>query len=297
MPIVSIIVPNYNHSAFLPQRLESVFQQTFQDFEVILLDDASTDNSVEILRRYSNHSKVSHFQVNKINSGNAFKQWKNGISLAKGEFIWIAESDDFCELTFLEEIISRINDNHVLAYSATVNINEKAEVLGLNEWALGLDPARWLRDHENNGKEEIKNYLRYRNTIPNASAVIFRKESFQSIPFSVSMGFCGDWLFWTEILKKGSIIYVSRPLNYFRKHSSTTRVIKSFAQEQKRFGEYIKIIKRNSSFFSRIKNIQKYDWIFVEMNWKKGYFGRFFLFRLGLPPEFVFRYLFLRTIK
>lgn len=59
-PKVSIIIPNYNHAKYLPQRLESVYNQTYQDFEVILLDDCSNDASVTILNTYAKHPKTSH---------------------------------------------------------------------------------------------------------------------------------------------------------------------------------------------------------------------------------------------
>ena len=101
-PLVSIIVPNFNHAAFLAQRLESIYNQTFSSFEVILLDDASTDNSIEILNLYKNHPKTAHFIINTINSGSPFKQWQKGVELAKGELIWIAESDDYAAINFLE---------------------------------------------------------------------------------------------------------------------------------------------------------------------------------------------------
>lgn len=74
--MVSIIVPNYNHLEFLPQRLETIFNQSFQDFEVILLDDCFTDASWEYLKRFENHPKVSHLIRNEFNSGSPFRQWK-----------------------------------------------------------------------------------------------------------------------------------------------------------------------------------------------------------------------------
>jgi glycosyltransferase involved in cell wall biosynthesis len=89
-----IIIPNYNYSQFLEERIESVLNQTYQDFEIILLDDSFTDNSLEILSRYESHPKVSHFEINQQNSGSVFKQWVKGIKLAKGKYIWIAEIDD-----------------------------------------------------------------------------------------------------------------------------------------------------------------------------------------------------------
>lgn len=82
--------------------MKSIFNQTFQDFEVILLDDASTDNSREILHKYQEHPKVSHLIINETNSGSPFKQWEKGLAFARGEFIWIAESDDYCNIFFLK---------------------------------------------------------------------------------------------------------------------------------------------------------------------------------------------------
>jgi glycosyltransferase involved in cell wall biosynthesis len=104
-PLLAVIIPNYNHAPYLEQRIESVLKQTFQDMEVIILDDCSTDNSKNIIERYRNHPKVSTVLYNKVNSGNTFKQWKKGIEQARGTWIWIAESDDWCEPTFLEEVL------------------------------------------------------------------------------------------------------------------------------------------------------------------------------------------------
>ena len=87
---VSIIVPNYNYERYLKERINSILNQTYTDYELILLDDASTDNSAELLAKYKNHPKVSHVIINKENSGSPFKQWMKGILLAKGEWIWIA---------------------------------------------------------------------------------------------------------------------------------------------------------------------------------------------------------------
>src|SRR6187549_2432119 len=97
--LVSVIIPNYNHAKFLRQRLESVLNQSFRDFEVIILDDCSTDESFQVIEDYRAHPKVSHIVFNKENTGSTFIQWKKGIELAKGEWIWIAESDDWCELS------------------------------------------------------------------------------------------------------------------------------------------------------------------------------------------------------
>ena len=97
MPKVTVIIPNYNHAKFLPRRIESVLNQTFQDFEVVFLDDSSTDNSLEIFNNYSTDKRIRLIQ-NNVNSGSPFKQWIKGLRESKGEYIWIAESDDFADV-------------------------------------------------------------------------------------------------------------------------------------------------------------------------------------------------------
>src|SRR5215469_12732659 len=103
MPTVSVIVPNYNHARYLRQRIESVLGQKYQDFEVILLDDCSTDNSREILESYRNDPKV-RVVFNATNSGNVFKQWNKGVRMAGGRYVWIAESDDYADAGFLSRL-------------------------------------------------------------------------------------------------------------------------------------------------------------------------------------------------
>ena len=68
-PKVSIIIPNYNHAQYLSQRLNSIFNQNYQNFEVIILDDCSIDNSKDIIGKYKSNPKVSHIIYNDTNSG------------------------------------------------------------------------------------------------------------------------------------------------------------------------------------------------------------------------------------
>jgi glycosyltransferase involved in cell wall biosynthesis len=166
-PKVSVIVPNYNHARFLRQRLDSIFNQTFQDFEVIILDDCSTENSKEVIEEYRNRSQVSHVVYNETNSGSPFKQWAKGIDLAQGEYIWIAESDDWAEVNFLEIMVSCINSNRNIAL-----------VFSASNWVY-LDHEDKILLHSKifkmNGIEFIKKRMICGNSIQNASAVIFRK--------------------------------------------------------------------------------------------------------------------------
>jgi glycosyltransferase involved in cell wall biosynthesis len=131
-PLISVIIPNFNHAKYIEQRLETVFNQTYLNFEVILLDDCSTDNSRDILSQYSQQPKVSHCVFNEKNTGNTFVQWRKGLQLAKGEYIWIAESDDFCELNFLEVVVKPLIENNevFLSYCQSNKVNQEGIVTG-----------------------------------------------------------------------------------------------------------------------------------------------------------------------
>ena len=104
--MISVIVPNFNHARYLEKRLESVLTQTYQNIELIILDDCSSDNSIDIINKYKTNQKVSSIVLSNVNSGSPFKQWSRGIEIAKGDYIWIAESDDYCDNTFLEKCLA-----------------------------------------------------------------------------------------------------------------------------------------------------------------------------------------------
>jgi len=238
---VSIIVPNYNHQIYLQKRLDSIFNQTFEDFEVILLDDASNDGSRDILNLYENHPKVSHLIINNENSGSPFKQWKKGIELSQGEYIWIAESDDFCETTFLEHLLKKINERIGICFSQTIDVDENGKLL-LNriDYTNDFNPNIWKDDFEISGIKFIEKYLLVKNVIPNASAVIFRRSLIDDTFFTnnfLQMRMCGDWFFWIRIALKTEVGFVAEDLNYFRNHSKVSRNHTTLAMRKQRLIE------------------------------------------------------------
>lgn len=284
MATVSVIIPNYNHASFLNERIDSVLNQTFQDFEVIILDDRSTDNSKETIEQYRNHPKITNILYNETNSGSTFKQWEKGLILAKGEWIWIAESDDVADKNFLESLLSDKDKNQdiVVNFCASYLMDEKSQEIGTLDWALSLDTIDWERSYINDGKDEILNKLFYKNIIPNASAVIFKKEAIQNNVFEIisKMKFAGDWLFWIKILERGKISYNPAKLNNFRIHSATTRTRKTDEQEIIRFKEYFHILNYVSSKYKVSWQYKYHYWIFKEFNAKLNLFNSINQFKL-----------------
>lgn len=226
-PLVSVIVPNFNHYKYLKQRLNSIFNQTYPNFEVILLDDCSTDRSQEILLEYARNLKVSHCVFNETNSGNTFIQWNKGIELAKGDYIWIAESDDFCEFNFLEKLIQPfLEDSQItLVYCQSNRVDEIGNITGswLNH-TDDLDTELFLTTFVMDGNEFIERFLIYKNVIPNASGVLFQKArvvEIDELDIDPLLKTCGDWLFYLKMATNRKVAFVYKSLNNFRYHSES----------------------------------------------------------------------------
>ncbi len=230
MPKVSVIVPNYNHQDFLRKRLDSVYNQSFQDFDVLLLDDASTDNSVEILNEYAQDARTNLLR-NKQNSGSPFKQWNKGLKHVSGDYIWIAESDDYADCAFLERMVAALDDHPSagIAYCQSWLVPRErvdyAPVTTESSHEMFADYMRWTQGYFNTGHDELARYLAFKNTVPNASGVLIRRSVLgDDIRAPESMRLAGDWMFWTLILLRSDIVFVPEPMNYFREpHTGSQR--------------------------------------------------------------------------
>ncbi len=221
-PLISVIVPNYNYAQYLPMRIESILGQTFTDFELILLDDASTDESVSILEKYRNNKHVSHIVVNEQNTGSPFQQWMKGILLSRGKYVWIAEADDLAEPSFLETCIrlAEANENTSICYVGSLLIDAGGNISkkDINHWGSRERKESQCFD----GMQYAIHNMYWKNYIVNASSVLFSKHYALELTTSTfqHMRYCGDYLFWFELCLKGKVIEVYKNLNYFRQHST-----------------------------------------------------------------------------
>lgn len=222
--MVSVIIPNYNHSEFLIQRIESVLKQTYQEFELIILDDCSSDNSREIINAFKDDPKITHIIFNEKNSGSVFLQWKKGVELSKGNLIWIAESDDYAAPNFLEKLVPMIEDdqNVGLVYCDTHIVNQ-TNILSTETYADIRNKmsatTKWSYSYQRLGIEEIKENLLNYCTINNVSAVIFNKQAFINVnPFDREFKYVGDWFCYLKLCSQYSIKYLNEPLSFYRIH-------------------------------------------------------------------------------
>lgn len=267
MPTISIIIPNYNHAIYLKQRIDSVLNQTFQEFELIILDDCSTDTSKEVIELYRNHPKVSHIVYNEVNSGTTFKQWKKGIGYATGDYVWIAESDDWAELDFLEKTVTIIQQNIQIGLVYT---NSKMYVNDIYETTLSdvkiktLGNNKWNNNYENDGLVEVNDSLSLCCTINNASAVLFRRSKLENaINAMPEFRFFGDWFCYLNIALSSKIAYINECLNNYRDHE--LNVSKSANNNNKHIEEYFVIYSYILHTFKKINKrlVLSYFLLFV----------------------------------
>lgn len=227
--MISVIVPNFNYAHCLKDRLHNILKQTVKPAEIVFLDDCSSDNSVDIAQEILSTGSVPYRIVtNKSNEG-VFNQWIKGISLVQHDLFWIAEADDFCELNFIELMLPVfLNPDIVLAYCQSRFVTLNGEFLS-HEYTYKeayFDNTRWKKDYCISAAEEIQNYLSVLNTIPNASAIIFRKSNIDlaKIKQVSSYKMAGDWLFYIlalNSLPSNKIYYVSAILNNYVRHENS----------------------------------------------------------------------------
>ena len=226
IPTVSVVVPNYNHARFLRKRLESILEQNFQDFELILLDDCSTDESRAILSQYADDARV-RLEFNTANSGSTFKQWNKGVGLARGKYVWIAESDDYADLRLLERLVVILEADPAVAfaYCRSWRVTDSDHLDGFADFYLThLDSSRWTTNYCADGRDECRDYFIYHNTVPNSSGVVFRREIYDRVGGAdESLRLCGDWKLWAAMALTGRMAYLGEPLNYFRFHGVSVR--------------------------------------------------------------------------
>ncbi|BCW93432.1 MAG: hypothetical protein KatS3mg007_1326 [Thermoanaerobaculum sp.] len=259
-PAVSVVVTNFNHGRYLPKRLETILNQSFQDFELILVDDASTDGSAEWLSSFQSMPRVT-VKLFKQNSGSPFGRWGEALSIASGELVWIAEADDWCEVGFLKSLVPLFADpSLVFAYCTSYFADEEDRVEGLYTnvpYLSELDREKWLRSYVAEGREEVATALGIRNVVLNISSVLFRRSVVNpAILEQIStMRFAGDWLFLLSLAQKGRVGFLATPLNFHRRHRASVigRLLEGTGSETERsifWSEHLRILEFVITHFS-----------------------------------------------
>ncbi len=240
LPKVTALVPSYNHAQYIQERIESILNQTYQNIELIVIDDCSEDESDLIIKKLQSEHDFKYFR-NEKNSGSPFAAWEKICTLATGEYIWVCESDDVAAPTFLETAVNSLlgEPNAVMFYCSSNIINEKSEVIGHTDSYFHdtWKETRWDGNFSEDGHTELSMFQLRGQTVPNMSSALFVSDAFivAFTPFIKRLRLTGDWLFVGEIMKLGRVIFSHAALSYFRKHEVTSRVRVKSARSQAEF--------------------------------------------------------------
>lgn len=243
---LSVVIPNYNYARFMYQRLYSILRQDYKLYEIIILDDKSSDKSIEVIdeiikkiKKYVNIKSI----YNEENSGSAFKQWQKGVENASGDYVWIAEADDYCKGKLIKNLIKPIKKNKDIriSYADTAFVDADGNIM-MNTIKPEIDimkTGHWDSSYVNNGLDEIKNYSFLNNTIANVSSCIIKNDDYKDV-FKEAGKYkqAGDWIFYLYVMAKGEIAYYDKPLNYYRVHGNN---VTSVTKKQKHFDELLRI--------------------------------------------------------
>lgn len=228
---VSAVVPNYNYARYLPERIDSIAAQRHPVMEIVALDDASGDDSVEVLRLQRMYVQPEPVIVpSATNSGSVFRQWLAGVRRASGEFVWIAEADDAADPALIETLLPamRADPSIVMGYVQSSRVDAAGCVIAEDYlgWTDDLSVERWRAPYVATGAEEAEAGLAVKNTVPNVSAALFRRAPLlatleRHIAELETYRVAGDWLVYLYLLREGRIHYAPQVLNRHRYHGGS----------------------------------------------------------------------------
>ena len=228
-PKVSAIVPNYNHARFLEQRIDSILAQTYENVEILILDDFSTDDSRSVIERYrEEHPDRIRVLYSEANSGNVFRQWRKGIENSTGELVWVCESDDFCEQDFLEVLVKNFRDRSVNIAFGRIQFSKEDGSLrqGLDQYRENAEPGIWDAPLTRPARRWFAGGFGVNNVIANVGGCIFRRQLLPEAVWDEAAGYSilGDWFLYCHLAGGGQIAYEPSAVAYFRLHDSNTSV-------------------------------------------------------------------------
>jgi glycosyltransferase involved in cell wall biosynthesis len=205
-PLVSVFIPAFNADKTIRQAIDSVLAQTFTNFELILIDDASTDTTGVIIRRYTDHPQIRVYH-NAQNLGVA-PNWNYGLTLCRGQYIVRLNADDDLAPTYLAQVIAMFEQHPALTFIFTgATLTHPS---GKTETELPY-PESWVKP----GPEFLPEILR-RCPI-RASGACVRHAAYQALGGVIpEMDIHEDWEMWVRLAANGPVGYLAQPLTGYR---------------------------------------------------------------------------------
>jgi glycosyltransferase involved in cell wall biosynthesis len=209
MPSISVVIPTYNMARYLGRAIQSVLDQTFTDFELIVVDDGSDDDTPELMKDILLDSRVRYAKQENLGLPSARN---TGIEAARGKYIAFLDADDFWCKEKLERQFNTLEENpHVgVVYCGSMFVDEAGELL----------PHRWLSPPS---EFTLYEELLYANVVEGSgSSVLVRKECFEDVGlFDEALRGCEDQDMWRRLAEKYNFQFIDEPLVKIRVHPAS----------------------------------------------------------------------------
>jgi glycosyltransferase involved in cell wall biosynthesis len=211
---ISIITASYNYAQYIGKTIESVQSQSFSDWEMIIVDDGSVDNSVNVIREYCSKDKRIKLYQNDVNKG-LIETVKLGIEKASGDWIIFLESDDTIEPNYIEEKIKIIEKYPDIKFIFN-DINLFGDEKRVEKYKRGYFKNFYKTLNKLTFPTKIVKELKNRNVVPTFSCVMLKKEILQDIKFPDIQAKCADYYLWTQLASKYEFYYLPKKLTNWR---------------------------------------------------------------------------------
>lgn len=214
-PLVSFVVPCYKLAHLLPDCVQSILAQTYRNFEVLIMDNCSPDNTQEVATSFHD-PRVSHIR-NELNIGH-LRNFNKGITMARGKYVWLVSADDFLLSPYLlQRFVDVMERNPHVGYVFSRAVEGQGSkdigsVLSFTD--CGRKDKIWK------GATFLKRLVR--NNCIVMSSVMVRKECYDKITvFPLDMPYAGDWYLWSVFALCYDVAYISDPMVCWRIHEES----------------------------------------------------------------------------
>ena len=217
-PLISVIMTSYNYEKYISSALDSVLAQTYDNFEIIVIDDGSKDSSVSIIEAYAKkHDNIKLYTHDGGKNLGLPQSMRLGIKKAHGEYIAFCESDDLWAINYLEEKVKIINK-----YESVAIISNAIKMFGNEE---DIKARGWVCQHirkllKNGGTPIDLRYNQDFNFIPTLSSVMIRKDILSRLDFNTPVPAWIDFWLYRQILIKHMLYFIDKELTLWRQHNS-----------------------------------------------------------------------------
>jgi teichuronic acid biosynthesis glycosyltransferase TuaG len=219
MPLVSVVMPSYNHEKFISEAIESVLGQDFDDLELIIVDDASTDASPQIIQKYAEEDDRVRAIFHETNCGIA-KTANDGLEIAKGKFLAIIASDDVWMKNKLSKQLAVLkSDEDLIVHAEGEIIDERSQPVGLS-----FSERTGHKDSRKRSGDIFQELLGWGLIF--GSSVIYKRANQGSILFDERLVYANDEKFYLDLAAKYEFYYIPEPLAQQRIHATNTWGVK-----------------------------------------------------------------------